>query len=88
MFCLSRMGSESRNPRLAIFQVTGLPLADLRSPIPKMLKKVSSHHKHLTMMSIVTSVWEYSRFNELKRQDKDFKRLNKSALGSRATTSH
>ena len=35
---------------------------------------------------IVTSKWQYSRETELQRQDKDFKRLNKSAIGQRATT--
>ena len=37
---------------------------------------------------IVTSQWHYSRDSQLKTQDKDFKRLNKSALGNRATTAH
>ena len=37
---------------------------------------------------IVTSKWHYSRDSELQRQDKDFKRLNKSSLGNRATTAH
>lgn len=36
----------------------------------------------------VTSIWQYSRENALSRQDKDFKKLNKSALGNRATTAH
>mmetsp|Transcript_933 Transcript_933/g.1444 ORF Transcript_933/g.1444 Transcript_933/m.1444 type:complete len:106 (-) Transcript_933:611-928(-) len=36
----------------------------------------------------VTSVWQYSVRNMVPNQDKDFKRLNKSALGYRATTAH
>ena len=39
-------------------------------------------------LMIVTSQWHYSRDSEVKTQDKDFKRLNKSALGNRATTAH
>jgi len=45
--------------------------------------------KHLVCLStLVTSIWHYSRENALSRQDKDFKKLNKSALGNRATTAH
>ena len=36
----------------------------------------------------MTSVWQYSTRNSIPNQDKDFKRLNKSALGNRATTAH
>jgi len=39
-------------------------------------------------LPIVTSAWHYSQDSRLKMQDKDFKRLNKSALGNRATTAH
>lgn len=42
----------------------------------------------LLFVSLVTSIWQYSRENALSRQDKDFKKLNKSALGNRATTAH
>ena len=38
--------------------------------------------------SAVASRWDYSRLSEVQTQDKDFKRLNKSAIGNRATTSH
>lgn len=36
----------------------------------------------------MTSVWQYSRESKVGVQDKDFKRLNKSALCNRATTAH
>ena len=36
----------------------------------------------------VASYWDYARQSELKTQDKDFKRMNKSAIKERATTAH
>ena len=36
----------------------------------------------------VTSKWQYSRDSALKMQDKDYKRLNKSALAHKATKPH
>ena len=42
----------------------------------------------LYIILTVTSKWQYSRESQLPNQDKDFKRLNKSALSSRATTAH
>ena len=39
-------------------------------------------------LCIVASKWDYHRMSDLKRQDKDFMRLNKTALGHKATTAH
>ena len=79
------------------FQAEDLPLENLKSETLKTLVKVSLHifsrveEQKLTYVSFsneVTSQWHYSRDSEVKVQDKDFKRLNKSALGNRATTAH
>ena len=37
---------------------------------------------------LVASRWDYHRMSGLKQQDKDFKRLNMTALGQKATTAH
>jgi len=42
----------------------------------------------LLALQPVTSIWQYARESAIGVQDKDFKRLNKSALGNRATTAH
>ena len=52
------------------------------------LSKTPTYTSNLFHSIVVTSIWQYSRENPLSRQDKDFKRLNKSALGNRATTAH
>ena len=79
---------------LADYQVASSPLESLRSETLKTLAKVSEHLFTRLKSScwlywfIVTSQWHYSRDSDVKLQDKDFKRLNKSALGNRATTAH
>ena len=78
-------------------QVASSPLESLRSETLKTLAKVSEHlffrlkrkcWLMIDFLTIVTSQWHYSRDSDVKLQDKDFKRLNKSALGNRATTAH
>ena len=82
---------------LADYQVASSPLENLRSETLKTLAKVSEHLFFklksscwllIHFLTIVTSQWHYSRDSDVKLQDKDFKRLNKSALGNRATTAH
>ena len=52
-------------------------------------KSIQVHIPFLTFMPFkVASYWQYSKESDLRKQDKDFKRLNKSALGKRATTAH
>jgi len=76
---------------LVNFPATTSTLERLNTETLRMLAKVSINHTKVTnvdIFSIVTSKWHYSHDSQLARQDKDFKRLNKSALGNRATTAH
>ena len=78
-------------PLVGFLEAPTSPSVRLRGRMPKAPDKVSLESPIATFLInlfflIVTSKWQYSRETELQRQDKDFKRLNKSAIGQRATT--
>ena len=80
------MSASPSHKRASCLVTLGISMDSPCLVIWRMLRQVS--YPSVTVTASVSTFWDYHRVSSLGRQDKDFKRLNKGALASHATTAH